>query len=200
MPPLTPTNVLMTVGSDGAAWFYTTDNKILTGMGPTGSIFYQHAITALPVFTQFAVNASTAEIYYTTGLANANTVFVSSIRPPPLVSTPYINSSEPSATLKYLTLSQDDTVLYQIYNTDNIYACIGGSNSLALNYPGILSVYAKWDTVYYTGILVITQPTLFGVFERQTINYTGAPMTKPAAIGSPLEIAPSTVPYAELVL
>ena len=198
MAPLTPTNVLMTVSSDGDAWFYTTDNKILTGMDSAGVIFYQHAITALPAFTQFAINALTNEIYYTTGLANANTVFVTSISAPPLVPTTYINSSEISATLKYLTLSEDDTVLYQIYNTDNIYACIGGSNSLALNFPGILSVYANRDPAYYTGISVMTQPTLFGNFERQTINYTGAPMTEPAAVGIPLEIGPSTVPYAEL--
>jgi len=197
MAVLTPTNVLMIVDSGGNLWFYTTDNKILWGMDTTGNIFYQKNLSNIDTLTQIAVinNGASYTIYCTT--VSSKNVFFGTIATT-IVWATYIVSSESTATIRYLILSKDGTVLYQVYTNDNIYACIEGGNSSALNFPGIQSVYANRDPAYYTGISVMTQPTFMGNFERQTINYTGAPMTEPAAVGTPIELGPSTVPYAEL--
>jgi len=193
---LTPTNVLMTVASNGYLWAYTTDNKILTGVKSNGDIFYQEYLTDIDELTQFVVYTSTHQyLYYTTG--SSNNVFVAEIVTPPLEPTVYISSSETTATLKFLCLSKDSSVLYQVYDNDNIYAFKDGVNSLALNYPGILSVYTEQDPLYPTALTVVTTGTV-DPYGTRTINYTGPPMPAPVVIGSLINVAATSLLYNQL--
>jgi len=194
--PLNPSNVLTTVASNGNLWTYTTDNKILTGMDPSGTIVYQHAITNIAPFTQFAINATTNQIYCTTGTINNNIVFVAFITPPPLVFLSYISPSPfPLGTLSYLILSKDDTVLYQFYDPGDILACVGGLNSASLStISDIVNLYANQNPVYATGITVITQP-LPPFYDTITVDYTAG---IPTIEGTPVTINPTSVPLNQL--
>lgn len=202
MAVLTPSNVLMTVDSGGNLWFYTTDNKILWGMNTIGEIFYQKNLSNIDTLTQIVLinNGTSYTIYCTT--ESSNNVFFGTVATT-IVWATYIVSPESTATIHYLILSKDNTVLYQIYTNDNIYACIGGENSSALNFPGILSAYAEQKPLYPTAITVVTQPTFMGNFECKTINYIPsvppAPPAAPVAVGFPVEISSSSVPFAQLI-
>jgi len=196
--PLTPTNVLMTVASNGYLWAYTTDNQILTGMDPTGTIVYQQNIplSTVGTFTQFAVNAATNEIYCTTGPTGSNKVLVAYIETPPtpLTFLPYIDPSpEPTDTLSYLILSKDNTVLFQYYDSGNIYGCIGGNNSLPLSFSGVTNIYAEQDPIYPNGITVVTQPSSYAT---TTVIYTSG---TPVNLGGAVAVNSSFLPRNQLI-
>ena len=170
--PLDTNNTLMTVDSSENPWVYTTDNSWLVGLDPSGNILYQKEILNRPIFTQFAIDASQNKIYSSS--FGSNDVYVGTIAPT-ITWSVYIVSPESSAKLTRLVLSKNDTVLYQIYDNGNIYACDASGNSASFNLSGILSAFASQDPAYSSAIVVCTQ-NLDLSYKLLTINYvSGAP-------------------------
>lgn len=202
MAVLSPSNVLMTVDSNEKLWFYTKDNKMLWGMDATGNVFYQKNLSNIDTLTQIAVRGEPYLTLYCTTESSKN-VFIGNINTlgniNPLTWFTYITSRESTATIQYLILSKDGTVLYQIYTNDNIYGCIEGDASSALKIPGIQSAYAYQKSNYPFAITVVTQPTVMGNFECKTIYFVGPAGGPPATIGSPVEISSPSAPFAQLI-
>jgi hypothetical protein len=171
--PLDTNNTLITVDSSGNPWIYTMDNNILVGLDPSGNILYQEEISNRPKFTQFAVDASQNKIY--SSIFGSNDVYGGTIAPT-ITWTPYIVSSEASATLTTLVLSKNNTVLYQIYNNSNIYAHDASGNSTSYNGGALLSpAFASQDPAYPSAIIVCIQG--LGTYDLITINYSSGVFT-----------------------